>query len=110
MFVSGIVAGVCIGTAAGGGFTATGAGGVIGAAVIVGAGGMIATGGGTGAGVGVAAAAFAVECAGSTNDAVASMIESASPRATTAVTRPTKMPIATRAAAHETVGRPMRTR
>jgi len=61
-------------------------------------------------GVGCAAAACAVDWDGSTNDAVTSMSESASPRATIAVTRPTKTPMATSAAAQETVGRPMRTR
>ena len=42
---------------------------------------------------------------GSTNEAVASMSVSASPRATTAVTRPTNTPVATSAAAQEIVGR-----
>ena len=44
--------------------------------------------------------------AGSTNDAVASTIESASPRASTDEARPAKTPIATSAAAQIAVGRP----
>jgi hypothetical protein len=84
-----------------GGNAGTGCGGFTATGVVIVAGGAAA---------GAAAADFAMPWAGSTNEAVASMSESASPRATIAVTKPTKIPIATSAAAHETVGRPMRTR